>query len=200
MFLKVKQFVVTLVVILAMATPAFSCVGKTLYVGAVDSPGENILAEILVLLINERTGTSVQVRYHADKEKLYAALQSAVEAEHIDIMIENTIDGARQIGLAAIADPEQAYLAVKEKYEKQLNVIWLNPFGFTNGKPGGSPSVSAPLLRRDILTNFPLLPRILNKLGNAIDNATFAALVAEVKGGAKPKNVAKDFLKSRKFI
>jgi glycine betaine/choline ABC-type transport system substrate-binding protein len=56
------------------------------------------------------------------------------------------------------------------------------------------------LLRRDVLTNFPLLPRILNKLAGSIDDETFYDLEAKVSAGDKPKNVAKDFLRTKKLI
>jgi glycine betaine/choline ABC-type transport system substrate-binding protein len=88
----------------------------------------------------------------------------------------------------------------KELYDEELDIVWLNPFGFTKKLEAAEPSVSAPLLRRDVLTNFPLLPRILNKLAGTIDDETFLDLEARVRSGDKPKNVAMDFLRTKKLI
>jgi len=199
MLLKAKHLVIA-GLFLAMANPAYSCVGKILYVGAGDTAGDKIMAELLVLLINERTGTNVQIRYFANNEQLYEAFKSNIEEKRVDIIVEDTGDGLAFLGLDRMSDPDQEYLTVKEKYDEKLGVIWLNPFGFKNNASGQPPSISAPLLRRDILTNFPLLPRILNKLAGKIDDPTLADIVARVDSGDKPKNVAKDFLRSIKLI
>jgi glycine betaine/choline ABC-type transport system substrate-binding protein len=53
---------------------------------------------------------------------------------------------------------------------------------------------------RDVLTNYPLLPRVLNKLAGAINDEAFSTLTAKVRGGEKPQNVSKDFLRQNKFI
>ena len=158
------------------------------------------MAELLVLLINERTGTNVKIRYFDDNTKLYQALKSHDEETRIDIIIENTADAMAFMQKERIKDLDQEYLAVKKLYEKELDVIWLKPFGFKNIKGSSNPSVSASLIRNDVLTNYPLLPRILNKLSGAIDEKTFAEMIDKVRSGSKARNVVKDFLRAKKFI
>jgi hypothetical protein len=82
---------------------------------------------------------------------------------------------------------------------RNLEVVWLTPFAIKSGS-GSAPALSAPVIRQDVLTNFPLLPRILNKLSSAIDTPTYNDLLGKINSGGKPKNVAKDFLRERKFI
>ena len=78
-------------------------------------------------------------------------------------------------------------------------MVWLKAFGFKNIKGDNNPSVSAPLIRNDVLTNYPLLPRILNKLSGAIDERTFKEITGKVKSGSKARNVVKDFLRAKKI-
>jgi len=177
-----------------------ACVGKTLYVGALDNTEDKVLAELLVLLINERTGTTVKIKFYQDEKLLYQAMQETEEEKRIDIMMEDTEDAAHILHFAQNDDPDQDYALAKTRYEKELRIVWLRPLGLTdrNGKHGAT--VTAPLVRQDVLTNFPLLPRVLNKLSGAIDDQTFAGLLARAEDGDKPKNIAKDFLRAKKFI
>ncbi len=190
------------VIVLLVATTSVSqaCVGRILYVGAIETVEGQTMAELLVLLINERTGTNVKIRYFDDNTKLYQALKSHDEETRIDIIIENTADAMAFMQKERIKDLDQEYLAVKKLYEKELDVIWLKPFGFKNIKGSSNPSVSASLIRNDVLTNYPLLPRILNKLSGAIDEKTFAEMIDKVRSGSKARNVVKDFLRAKKFI
>ncbi len=186
--------------ILFFSANSFACVGRTLYVGSLESPEDKIMAEMLATLINERTGTTIQIRYFKDRDALYAALKSNVEEKRADILIEDTSDAMEVLGKKSNQFPDKDFITAKEVYEKDLGVIWLNPFGFNNSKGKEGQSISAPLVRRDVLTNFPLLPRILNKLAGVITNKVYNKLQEKVAGGEKPKNTAKDFLKKRKLI
>jgi glycine betaine/choline ABC-type transport system substrate-binding protein len=177
---------------------ASACVGRILYLGALESNDDKLMSEMLALLINERTGTTIQIRSFETPDQLYKALGSTLEGERVDIIVENTGQGLTIAKQAAGASPDQDFLTVKAYYEKELDVIWLNPFGYN--KESARPSISAPLLRRDVLTNFPLLPRVLNKLAGAINDKAFQDLIKSVNAGDKPKNVAKEFLKKAKLI
>jgi osmoprotectant transport system substrate-binding protein len=190
------------VIFLLVATTAVSqaCVGRILYVGAIETVEGQTMAELLVLLINERTGTNVKIRYFDDNSKLYQAFKSHEEEIRVDIIIENTADAMALMQKDRIKDLDQEYLTVKKFYEKELDATWLKAFGFKNIKGSNNPSVSASLIRNDVLTNYPLLPRILNKLSGAIDEKTFSEMIGKVRSGSKAKNVVKDFLRAKKFI
>ena len=197
MFKKTIAFL--LFTFLVSSSSALACVGRTLYIGAINNSDDLIMAEMLSLLINERTGTTVQTRFFDSRDALYAALKSTKEEERVDILVEDTIDGLAVMHRSSSGNADKDYETIKDLYDQELSVVWLNPLGFSNSKEG-APSVSAPLVRRDVLVNFPLLPRVLNKLGGSIDDTTYARLKKEVADGEKPKNAAKAFLKKKKFI
>jgi len=93
-------------------------------------------------------------------------------------------------------DVQKAYEIVKASYEKEKGLIWLKPFGFLNGS-----NESAPLTPRRSsgmkFSQFPRPSRLINKLGSSINDDTYTKLISSVASGEKPKNVARDFLKSK---
>jgi glycine betaine/choline ABC-type transport system substrate-binding protein len=200
MMKKVFLAWLVMVLILSWTANSFACVGRILYVGSLDTTEDKVLAQMLVLLINERTGTTVKIRYFDNNEALYNALKENDEEKRADIIIENTDDALALLKKPRPGDLDQTYKQVKELYESQLGLIWLNPFGFRHAAGDEKQTISAPLVRRDVLTNYPLLPRVLKKLAGAINDETFSSLTAKVRGGEKPKNVSKDFLRAKKLI
>ena len=92
--LKRSFFPVLLALLLAFlfAANSFACVGRILYVGSLDTTEDKVLAQMLVLLINEPTGTTVKIRYFVDNDALYNALKEKDEANREAIIIENTDD------------------------------------------------------------------------------------------------------------
>lgn len=194
-----RSFLAAIIILSAIATVSEACVGRILYVGALENDKSKTMAELMVLLINERTGTNVKIKYFTDRNDLYLALKSHEEETRVDVIIENTADAMAFFKKNRLKDIDQEYLEVKKLYEKELDVIWLKAFTFRNYK-GDDLTVSAPLIRNDVLTNYPLLPRILNKLSGAVDDQEFSKLVGKVKSGSKAKNVAKDFLRAKKLI
>ena len=175
---------------------AEACVGKLLHIGVLNSAEGQVLSEILSTLIMERTGTTVAVEFYKSMQELYAAMQ----AKKVDMAIENTARAMQLLKQPAETDPKKAYEYVKTAYEKERGMIWLKPFGFSHTSGSASPSYTATILRVDILNNFPVLPRVINKLGSTIDNETYAKLIKSAESGEKPKKVARDFLKSKKLI
>ena len=47
-----------------------ACVGRILNIGIMDTLNENLLAELVSVLINERTGTTVNVKVFDDREEI----------------------------------------------------------------------------------------------------------------------------------
>jgi len=197
MFKQLTRLMLCCLILLhAQASPA--CVGRILYLGALQTNEDKVMSEMLALLINERTGTTIQIRAFDTTDQLYSALKSSKEEERVDILVENTVQALARAKQPAGTAPDLDFVTVKAFYEKELDVVWLNPFGYTAKE--GQPSISAPLIRRDVLTNFPLLPRVLNKLAGAINDKAYKELIKSVNDGEKPKNAAKDFLKKQKLI
>lgn len=178
--------------------PVSACVGKTLLVGVLDTPQQQVLANMLAILIGERTGTTVKVVPAAS----HAAAHEALLRADLDMYVEYTGIGQVQIlGGAPIAEQAALYKAVKERYNQELNLIWLDPFGFTDQKqaPAGTVAEAAPVVRKDTLKKFPALARLINKLGGTIDLATMQKLEAAAKDG-NAREVARKFLKENRFI
>jgi len=177
---------------------AQACVGKTLVVGALDSPQQRVLAEMLSVLIGERTGTTVKVVSVAGHAEAHDAM---IRAE-MDMYVEYT--GVGQVIILKeqpIADSDELYKAVKERYNQDLNLVWLKPFGFSDARyaPEGTVAVAAPVVRKDTLKKFPALARLINKLGGSIDDPTMKELETASAAG-NSRDVARKFLKENRFI
>ena len=65
---------------------------------------------------------------------------------------------------------------------------------------GDSQAHTATVLRVDIYSNFPALPRVIGKLAGAISDDIYSRLIKSVEVGENPKTVARDFLRSKKLI
>jgi len=177
---------------------AQACVGKTLVVGALDNPQQQVLAEMLSVLIGERTGTTVKVVSVAGHAEAHDAM---IRAE-MDMYVEYT--GVGQVVILKeqpIADSDELYKAVKERYNQDLNLVWLKPFGFSDARyaPEGTVAVAAPVVRKDTLKKFPALARLINKLGGSIDDSTMKELETASAAG-NSRDVARKFLKENRFI
>jgi osmoprotectant transport system substrate-binding protein len=178
--------------------PAAACVGKTLVVGALETPQQQVLAQLLAILIGERTGTTVKVVPAAS----HAAAHEALLRADLDMYVEYTGIGQVQLlGGAPIADQGALYKAVKERYNQELNLVWLEPFGFVDPRLAlaGTVAEAAPVVRKDTLKKYPALARLINKLGGVIDQATMQKLEAAA-GSGNAKDVARKFLKDNRLI
>lgn len=191
-------FGVLLVLLAGLAQPVPACVGKTLVIGAKGTPQQELLAEMLAILIAERTGTSVKVVKFDDTAATHGALMKA----ELDLYVEYT--GVGQLDVLkgeSLTDSTALYRTVKERYNQELNLVWLDPLGFEEPRvvPEGTPAQAAPVVRKDTLKKFPALARLINKLGGAISPETMQGLEARLaQEGAR--EVARSFLKAGRFI
>lgn len=186
-----------LLVSLLLTAPGYTCVGKTLVVGATGGVQQELLANMLAQLITERTGTSIKVVVHTSSQDAHQALLK----DELDMYVEYTGVGQVQIlGGELIADQDQLYQTVKKRYNEELNLVWLKPLGFEAGPQGiDLPTQAAVVARKDVLKKFPALARLLNKLSGKLDDTTIANLESEAsKRGAK--DVARQFLKQKHLI
>jgi len=182
------------------AGPASACVGKTLVIGAVNAPDVTVVSEMLSILITERTGTTVVVKEFDDYKGCYDALKK----NEVDIVVDFTgrcyVD---VLGLQPETDANKVFSAVKESYQRDMNLVWLEPFGFSETGvkiKGGTPAIAAPVVRKDTLNKFPALPRVINKLAGRLGNDVMAKLVSESGQGKNAKKVTRKFLKDNRLI
>ena len=191
-----------LIFLLLLANPLHGCIGRLLIVAVGDSIDQVIMGQMLSTLINERTGTTVEVVQPGDLQ----ACHETVLQGNADIYI-NYVGMARAgtEGSNAIDEPQEAYILVKESYRKKFGMIWLKPFGFQgpltleahSGQDDGT--LAAPVTSKDVLKKFPILDRMINKLGGRVDNTIIEELSNKTENQDVEK-VVKEFLKSQNLI
>jgi len=179
---------VILVTIMTTVQMSSACVGKTIHLGISNSANELLLAEMASLLITERTGSSVKVDVYKDSKELY----SAVRKGNVNVIIENTGRALEVLGKQKPSGSSSSFDYVKSEYRKSLNMVWLEPIG-------GSQQYAS-VLTVDTLSNYPALPKLLNKLSGVLTNDTYTKLLKSVDSSDKTRKVAKDFLKGKKLI
>mgnify|MGYP001228426284 CR=1 FL=1 len=188
-----------LALLFVLALPASACVGKTLVIGSAGTLQQDLLAQMLNLLISERTGTTVKVVRYDSATQAHDALMDA----DLDILVEYT--GIAQVTVLkgeGLGDAEALFKAVKDGYNQKYNLIWLTPFGFDEASlaPAESiPAQAAPVVRKDTLKKFPALARLIKKLGGAVSGEAMATLEKEAQGG-DIQGVARRFLKNGRYI
>lgn len=186
------------VFVLLVAWPAAmdACVGKTLFLGRLPGREQEILAELFVWLVSERTGTSIEIKPFPDSRSTHSALEKA----EIDVYLEGTTVALSEIlGKEVPVDGEMARQTVKEEYSKRYNFVWLEPWGLEADRGTDGRAKIAPVVRRDTLKKFPALSRLVNKMASVVDNSVMERLVSD-SSDASVKEVTKSFLKEKKLI
>ena len=188
----VKRTLIALSLLFAVlaAHPAAACVGKTLIIGAEETPQGRLVAQVIAILINERTGTTVKIQSFADADSVHRELTTG----DVDIAVEFPARALGRLGKAVPADPEAAYTEAKAAYLEQLNLVWLPPLGFHD--PGDHDGSAAPVAQKHTLKKFPALPRLIAKTRDLLPDATLAKLVA----AGDPAQTAREFLREKKLI
>jgi osmoprotectant transport system substrate-binding protein len=197
-----RAFLIVTAVVAATACaaawwPVEACVGKTIFLGRLPGREQEVLTEMFVWMVSERTGTTIQTRSFADSRSTHAAIQTA----DIDLYLEDQGVALRDIlGAPGGAGGAGVRETVRREYEQRFNLIWLEPWGMTGRSAGAAaPTLVAPVIRKDTLKKFPALSRLVNKLSGVVDDATLARLVQESE--KRPaREVTKQFLKDKRLI
>lgn len=150
---------------------ARACAGYTITVGSSGSLEQELLTQILSVLINQRTGTTIQVLRFSSQEELF----TAASRHEVDLLVAD----------------------VESTAAKQLlgdaNLQLLEPFGYRNDRV-------VPVFQVATLKRFPALKRLVCRLGGLIDDAALARLQAAAAKGGNLRDVAKAFLAKEKLI
>lgn len=186
---------------LLTSAPAFACVGRTIVVGYYDSPDQAVVANLLSVFIDERTGTTVQLQKFASRDEALTALKTdkiSLYADYANVIL------AKLLGGKPGADAAATVATLKDGLSRQHNVVWLEQVGYDRyfsekAKAGDAPGQTGVMLCKDALSKFPALPKLIAKLSGVLDNGTMERLVAESKS-EEPKSVARRFLKSKKLV
>ena len=186
---------------LVFPSPAGACVGRTILIGYHDAPDQVMVANILAVFIDERTGTTVKLSRFRTREEAFEAVRQDKVSLYTDYssILLSKFAGERPSG-----DDEKNIARLKEVLNRKYNVVWLEPFGYDRYFPekannGERPGQAGVMLCKDALSKFPALPKLLGKLRGVLDNETMSSLLREAST-SDPKTVARRFLKSRKLI
>ena len=185
-----------------LASPLLACKGRLLKVAVVNSTDQAIMGQMLSILINERTGTTVEIVRPGDLQ----ACQEAVSKEKADIYINYVgmaLTGTE--GSNAQDDPQKAYILASRYYMQKFDMVWLKPFGFqgplTQTAPPGKVdrTLAAPVTTKEVIKKFPVLDRLINKLGGRVDNNAMEELLKKCET-QDIETTAREFLMSQNLI
>ena len=200
--IRLARFVPMALILLVLTgglDSANACVGRKLVLGSLEDERQGMVSRILSVLIHERTGTTVEVKYFSTP----ADLRQAVTKGKVDLFVGYVDPAMRRLeesgsGVSA----EDSYRLVKRRFDEEFNLIWLKPMGFS-GRDGGGQDLgqAAVVVRKEALKKFPALPRLLEKVGTKVvlDDGLLDSLVLRGRE-KKPARVARDFLKQEKLI
>jgi glycine betaine/choline ABC-type transport system substrate-binding protein len=108
-------------------------------------------------------------------------------------------------GSNALDDPQKAYILASRSYMKKFGMVWLKPFGFqgplTQGAPSGKVvrTLAAPITTKEVIKKFPVLDRLINKLGGRVDNNAMEELRKKSEN-QDVETTVREFLASRNLI
>jgi glycine betaine/choline ABC-type transport system substrate-binding protein len=182
------------VFILLSSVQSYACVGRILSIGIVDTLNEKLLAELISVLINERTGTTVNVKIFESSQEIYLA----VKKEEIGIVIENTDNALDMLNISKSGNTEEDYKVSKKEFRERKNLVMLKPFG--SMPDDRNQKYYSAVISEDVLINFPALPRVINKLKNILNDKRIGKVIKSARSGKKTRRVARDFLKKKKLI
>ena len=202
--MKRNSFALVLGLLFCLLLPnsVHTCVGRLLIVAVSNSTDQVIMGQMLSVLINERTGTTVNI---VETGNLDTCHKAVLEGK-ADIYINYIGVGRARTGMSdKVHDPQEVYTLVRQGYMEKFGMVWLKPFGF--GGPltseenfeRGRPTLAAPVATKDVLRRFPVLDRLINKLGGRIDNNTMDELKKDTES-QDIKEAVKGFLKTNKLI
>jgi glycine betaine/choline ABC-type transport system substrate-binding protein len=191
-----------LIFFLLMATPLLGCKGRVLKLAVGNSVDQVIMGQMLSMFINNRTGTTVEIVQPGDIE----ACHEAVVQGKADIYINYVgMAQAGTEGANALDEPQKAYVLVSRSYMQKFGMVWLKPFGFqgplTQATPSGEVDITmaVPVTTKEVIKKFPILDRLINKLGGRVDNNA----LEELRKKSENQNVettVREFLTSRHLM
>ena len=199
-----KYFIIIsgLILLHLLATPLLACKDRLLVLAVGDSIDQVIMGKMLSILINERTGTTVEIVQPGNIQ----ASHDAVLQGKANIYI--TYVGMAQAGTEgpnALDEPQKAYILARRSYMEEFDMVWLKPFGFQGPLSQAASSgevdrtLAAPVTTKDVIKKFPILDRLINKLAGQVDNKTLEEL-REKSENQDVEITVREFLTSHKLI
>lgn len=184
-------FTASFFLLLTLTSTSYSCVGRILNLTVNDSPEQQLIAHIMATYITERTGTTVNIVNSSEDMGTQCPGDICINYVKTGLSGMSSDDQG--------SDDQENYSLVKEYYIENENLVWLKPFGYKGPVQQQDASLAVPVANRESLAKFPVLDRVINKLGNLIDDSSLEQLLQQTQSG-DAESVAKDFLKTRNLI
>lgn len=191
-----------IIIFQTLALPSYSCVGRILTISVNDTLEQKVVGQLLATYITERTGTTVNMITGLDIK----ASEEQIKQCKADIFINYLNAGLSEMdNVEAGKNAQETYGLIKHYYGEKFNMVWLKPLGYKGpllkdtDKAAEDASLAIPVTTRDVLNRFPVLDRVINKLGGRLDKKTLQQLIlaTETKDIAV---VVKDYLKDQNLI
>jgi osmoprotectant transport system permease protein len=127
---KTIKFSLILLLVISAFLPALAQ-DNNIKIGSKKFPESQLLAEIISILISEKTSLKVERKFGLGST---AICFEALRTKQIDLYPEYTGTGLTAILKESIESIPftQVYEKVSQDFEKNYNIIWLKPFGFNN--------------------------------------------------------------------
>jgi glycine betaine/choline ABC-type transport system substrate-binding protein len=177
--------------LLTSATTSYSCVGRILNLTVNESTEQQVIAHIMATYITERTGTTVNIVN--SEEVTGAECPSDICINYVNTGLSG-MDTEEQS-----SDDQENYSLVKDYYRDNEGLIWLKPFGYKGPVQEQDASMAVPVANTESLEKFPILHRVINKLGSLITDSSLEELLQQAESG-DAEGVAKEFLKAKNLI
>ena len=97
-------------------------------VGGKNFSEQFIMAEMLSILIEENTDLKTTVQTNLAATVIFDAIKS----KQVDLYLEYTGTGLINLGMEPMTDSDEVYEVVKKEFDEQLNIKWMEPYGFNN--------------------------------------------------------------------
>ncbi|WP_066500695.1 glycine betaine ABC transporter substrate-binding protein [Abyssisolibacter fermentans] len=126
-----KKFILFLsIAIMSLSIVACGKNDKEIVIGGKEVSEQDILVNIMAELIENKTDIKVVRKPFLGGTHI---CDKAMASGDLDIYPEYT--GTALVSVLnekVLKDPDEVYEKVKERYEKEKNIVWLKPFGFNN--------------------------------------------------------------------
>lgn len=182
-------FSASLCLLLTFTSTSHSCVGRILNLTVNESPEQQIIAHIMATYITERTGTTVNIVNSSEDSGTQCPSDICINYVNTGLSGMSSDDQG--------SDDQENYSLVKEYYIENENLVWLKPFGYKGPVLQQNASLAVPVANRESLAKFPVLDRVINKLGDLIDDSSWNSFFFSRRRAEMPKVLPKIFLRPR---
>lgn len=125
---KVTLLLISIILFIALVGCGGSDEDNTIVVGGKNFTEQYIMAEMLSILIEEKTDLTTTTQTNLASSVLF----EAIKADEVDLYLEYTGTGLINLGLDPIPDSDEVYRIAKTEYDEQFNIKWMEPYGFNN--------------------------------------------------------------------